>query len=343
MITFLTLAIFGGAVVVQLGLAAALLWWGARWARIPSVTYFRAVATVMAILAANIAILCIDYWLGNSFTASPVAEVIGAVVELILMLGLTWLIVAWVFKTTFWRAAWAWVPTLLSTAAMYGVATLVIRPYLLRAFVISSNAMAPTVLGVHWEAPCPRCGGPAVASPIRHSIEPDNPVDMMCSREWRPCEVVNPPRDEHSADRVLVNKLLRPQRWDIVVFRHPSDPTQNYCKRLVGMPGETVVIRDGAVWADGKRLSPPESCAKIKYVNAPDGPLSMRPWATQSRPAKLGADEYFVLGDYSAASLDSRLWTTGAPGHPPYAVPASCMIGVVTHIYWPFSRWRVLR
>ena len=48
-----------------------------------------------------------------------------------------------------------------------------------------------------------------------------------------------------------------------------------------------------------------------------------------------------MLGDFSAG-MDSRSGR-GAPGHPPYAVPESYLIGVVTHIYWPPSRWRVLR
>ena len=62
-----------------------------------------------------------------------------------------------------------------------------------------------------------------------------------------------------------------------------------------------------------------------------------------SRPAKLGDDEYFVLGDFSPQAKDSRLWREGAPGHTPYAVPASHIRGVVTHIYWPPKRWRILR
>ena len=57
----------------------------------------------------------------------------------------------------------------------------------------------------------------------------------------------------------------------------------------------------------------------------------------------VAAGEYFVLGDFSQQSADSRLWESGAPGHPSYAVPESYIIGVATHIYWPPSRWRILR
>jgi hypothetical protein len=96
------------------------------------------------------------------------------------------------------------------------------------------------------------------------------------------------------------------------------------------------------VWIDGQPLTPPEAIRGIEYLSKLEyWPLEL--WGTAEKPAKLGADEYFVLGDFSAASKDSRLWQKGASGHSPYAVPASYMIGVVTHIYWPPSRWRIIR
>ena len=54
----------------------------------------------------------------------------------------------------------------------------------------------------------------------------------------------------------------------------------------------------------------------------------------------LADDEYFVLGDFTWRSVDSRFWEEGAVGHNPYAVPESHLHGVVTHIIWPPSRWR---
>ena len=66
-------------------------------------------------------------------------------------------------------------------------------------------------------------------------------------------------------------------------------------------------------------------------------------WGTEQNPAQLGPGEYVVLGDFSERSPDSRTWTAGAEGHPPYAVPESNITGVVTHIYWPLDRWRIPR
>ena len=165
---------------------------------------------------------------------------------------------------------------------------------------------------------------------------------MICSREFRSCQVADPSRVEHSGDRVVVTKFIHPQRWDVIAFRLPEEPRYCLRKRLVGLPGETVTIKDGAVWIDGKRQMPPESCKGIEYIDHIEGwPGTF--WGNEAHPAKLGPDEYFVLGDFSARAKDSRLWEQGAPGHPPYAVPASYIVGVVTHIYWPPSRWRVLR
>jgi signal peptidase I len=216
----------------------------------------------------------------------------------------------------------------------------VVKPFMFEAYVVPTNSMAPTILGRHWEGRCPRCGGPAYATPERGPI--DRPVQMICGKDRRSCEVANPPRVEHSGDRFLANKLIAPRRWDVIVFRNPADPKISYCKRLVGLPGETVTIKEGAVWIDGKRQTPPDFCKGIEYLDHFEG-WSVTVWGSEAHPAKLGADECFVLGDFSARAKDSRLWEQGAPGHPPYAVPASYIVGVVTHIYRPPSRWRTLR
>ena len=70
-------------------------------------------------------------------------------------------------------------------------------------------------------------------------------------------------------------------------------------------------------------------------------PVEMTMW--RARPAgQARRGRVFRAGRLLAAGRHSRLWETGAPGHPTYAVPQSYLIGVVTHIYWPPSRWRIL-
>ena len=145
-----------------------------------------------------------------------------------------------------------------------------------------------------------------------------------------------------AADRFLVAKFLRPRRWDLTVFRFPENPEQTYVMRLVGLPGETITIKDGQISANGKLLTLPDSLRGIEYQAEMThwyGPV----WGSEASPAQLGADEYFVLGDFSVQSRDSRFWEMGAPGHSPFAVPDSHLRGVVTHTYWPLSRWRAFR
>ncbi|MGN6547440.1 MAG: hypothetical protein ACTHK7_20475, partial [Aureliella sp.] len=91
------------------------------------------------------------------------------------------------------------------------------------------------------------------------------------------------------------------------------------------------------------RLEVPDELKGIQYEsNLPDRP-KQKLWGTTERPAKLSSDEYFVLGDFSANAVDSRLWLQGAPGHHAFAVPRSYLRGVVTHVFWPLDRLRVVR
>jgi signal peptidase I len=340
----MTTALFVGAFLPLLLLALAahafFLQLGSRWVMIPNVTFGRALWATVAVALVDLILMAI---LGCIPLASWGSALLALALAVLLSLGLTWLTIARIFRTTILRAFEAWLPVLIPAVCLCGVTALVGRLWLYEAFVISANAMAPTILGRHWEAPCPRCGSPAYGAPQNDRGRPANqPVLMICGKELRSCEVTNPPRVEHASDRIIVNKFLTPRRWDIIVFRFPEDPKICFCERLVGLPGETVTIRDGAVWIDGRKQTPPALCRGIEYLDQlghQGSPL----WGSEERPAKLGPDEYFVLGDFSAWSRDSRLWDKGAPGHPPYAVPASYIVGVVTHIYWPPDRCRSLR
>ena len=127
----------------------------------------------------------------------------------------------------------------------------------------------------------------------------------------------------YSGQRVLVNTLAyrlgQPQRGDVVVFRFKfRQDEEPFIKRIVGLPGETVEIRDGVV-----------------YVN--DVPLN-EPWPT--RPAQytrpkvtLGPDEFYVLGDNRANSSDSHIWG---------AQPANLIIGRAWITIWPPTNWPVV-
>lgn len=88
----------------------------------------------------------------------------------------------------------------------------------------------------------------------------------------------------------------QPQRGDVVIFRFPDNEEELYVKRVIGLPGETVEIRDGQVYVDGMILPLAEDYVK----GTPEGNFG---------PYHVPEDAYFMLGDNRGNSWDSRYWT----------------------------------
>jgi signal peptidase I len=130
-------------------------------------------------------------------------------------------------------------------------------------------------------------------------------------------------------DRVLVARIVYrfrgPERGEIAVFHAPPAAKRlcseggTYLKRVIGLPGDVVSERDGVVYVDGRR-------SKEAYVDP-----SRRDSLTQTWP-RLGAGQYFVMGDNRIDSCDSRTWGP---------VPRSAFIGPVVATYWPPTRLTV--
>ena len=152
----------------------------------------------------------------------------------------------------------------------------IFRCFVVEAFVIPTGSMAPTLLGAHSRYQCPDCGyrfdvnysNPEASADDTETpdrvphVKDDAEVvydDIHCPN----CGYRLPPESSPSiayGDRILVLKymyLLRePERWDVVVFKSPyeikKDYSINYIKRLVGRPGETIMILDGDVYVKAK-------------------------------------------------------------------------------------------
>jgi signal peptidase I len=266
-----------------------------------------------------------------------------SIVELVLLVLLPCLIIKGLFQLRFWRAFQAWLPTLLTGAFSWPIIFFVIRPYVAEAFVAPTNSMAPTILGYHWVGTCEICGSPNYCSPIdaRYDLTSKG-VATICRNHFHTASDQRLGGPLYNPDRFIVSKFLTPRRWDIIAFYYPENPTDIFIKRLVGLPGELVYIDNGTIWVNGKEIVPPDYLHEINYVSKfPDFHVEL--FGTKANPAQLSEDEYFVLGDFSLRAKDSRCWQQGAEGHHPYAVPESYILGVVTHIYWPPSRIRVLR
>jgi signal peptidase I len=127
----------------------------------------------------------------------------------------------------------------------------------------------------------------------------------------------------HDGERLLVNKLVyykfksvswgHLERGDIVVFWYPKEPDKSYVKRIIGLPGEMVEVRNGRVYIDGQELQ--ESYLDIEHNQA----------LTSFQAKKVDEHHYFVMGDNRDNSSDSRYWGL---------VPEKYIYGKAFFRYW---------
>ena len=103
-------------------------------------------------------------------------------------------------------------------------------------------------------------------------------------------------------DLVLLN-LGDPKPGDTVVFRYPMDHTKDFVKRVVAIGGDTVEIRDKALYVNGKRVN----VAAVQFTSRQDLPAYLSP-RDNLRPVTVPAGSCFVMGDNRDDSLDSRYW-----------------------------------
>ena len=125
-------------------------------------------------------------------------------------------------------------------------------------------------------------------------------------------------------DKIIVNKIVyrfqEPKRGDIMVFKYPLDPARDYIKRVIGLPGEKLEIKDSVI-----------------YIN--DQPIEEEYLPSNSNSANFGPvnipeNAYFMMGDNRNNSQDSRVWGT---------LPNNYIIGKALAVFWPVNRIGVLK
>ncbi len=143
-------------------------------------------------------------------------------------------------------------------------------------------------------------------------------------------------------DRVLVNRIVyhvrEPGRGDVIVFRYPEDPSLVFIKRVVGVPGDELEIRNGRLYVNGRAAAEPfvhrtgDRRDPTTAAGSVAGSTLHDPWSLADS-FRVPRDTFFVMGDNRMDSDDSRVWGT---------VPRSAIIGEGFATYWPFSRLRTL-
>jgi signal peptidase I len=124
-----------------------------------------------------------------------------------------------------------------------------------------------------------------------------------------------------SGEFVIVNKLAyklgSPDIGDVIVFHYPRDPDQEYIKRVIGVPNDSIEISNGSVYVNEELIDEPYIAAPPNYQSETIVP----------------EDSLFVLGDNRNNSSDSHNWGP---------VPMEFVIGKALVVYWPPEKWGLI-
>jgi signal peptidase I len=203
------------------------------------------------------------------------------------------------------------------------ILALVIRAFVVQAFSIPSGSMEPTLL----------IGDYLLVNKFSYGLR--NPLTNK-----------------------VIFPLGKPQRGDVVVFIYPKDPTKDYIKRVVAVPGDRVEIRNKLVYINGQMTETPQAVhTDPAIIPRPTGPMD--PPRDNFGPVVAPPDAYFVLGDNRDYSFDSRFWGfvtmdalrgkafiiyfswAGDRGGPIFKSFLEGLTGLVYHFTWDTKKFRL--
>jgi signal peptidase I len=323
----LSIIVFASIILFQLGLTGLVLARAATWVRSPHATFGRGFLTAVIFLVYSI----IGSLLQSAMIKSMPLDVFWlpiffAVLILLGVLFFQLLFTRYIFALNWLRGVLVFLSSLIAVGITLCLVLFVVKTRMVETFITPSHSMSSALVAEHYEGVCPECNG--------LMLKPHRPGGFDAQGVCTKCKAVRHLdarmtfTEVQGADRFVVNKLLKPERWDIIAFRSTVEPETIYAQRLVGLPGETIAVREGAVWVNGAKQSPPDSVGPVKYL---DGRARDQ---EEFGPHILKENEYFVLSDNASNAFDSRLFG---------AVLTTDLIGVVDLIYWPWKRIRLIR
>ncbi|MCH7615359.1 MAG: signal peptidase I [Nitrospinae bacterium] len=158
-----------------------------------------------------------------------------------------------------------------------------IRVFFVQAFKIPSGSMIPSL----------QIGDHILVNKMAYGIQ----LPQDCK-----FDISFPPMTCYSTN--LLIEFDNPDRGDVIVFRYPEDEEKDFIKRIVGLPGDTIKIRNKVIYVNGKQLDDQDWTQRID-PGILDGRITPR---DNLDPLTVPPDSYFVMGDNRDQSLDSRFW-----------------------------------
>jgi signal peptidase I len=221
----------------------------------------------------------------------------------------------------------SWFQENLEAVVVAVILALIIRHFAMEAFVIPTGSMAPTLLGDHFRVDCTNCDYPFPVSKREREFTHAGQqvaVRATCPLCMTGFDVKAGPADVFGGNKILVNKFIYavrdPRRYEVIVFKFPERPWKNFIKRLVGLPGDTLTVVNGDLYADGELARKPDHLQEDIWIPVYDSDYSRsdpihpmwRPWITTD-PWEL---------DPEAPPTDAKVWTIDEPGQQLSCTPA---------------------
>lgn len=214
------------------------------------------------------------------------------------------------------------------------ILALLFRAFLAEAFVIPTGSMAPALMGAHKDLVCDRCQLPFQVGASRERSATDMMTTVVAGtcpncRHLNMLDLAG--NDNHATfngDRIVVSKysyvFRDPERWEVIVFKYPGNPKQNYIKRLVGLPNEVLTLKHGDVYArplDSERgdqvlRKPPDKLLAMRHLVydtdyqspqliAAEYPARWQPWQSAAESPPRDSWQVQRDGDGLTATLNA--------------------------------------